>query len=84
MFHRLEVDLEAEQYGGLAAPRFFQLAERLPAYQGAIAARAAQEQDQTKTHTTPAETEHIGSDATTLQTHPALDGLVEVVRVPAQ
>lgn len=33
------MDLDDDLYGGLSAARFFTFAERLPAYEGAVAAR---------------------------------------------
>lgn len=47
-FHRIWVDLEQEQYGGLTAERLILLVERLPAYEGAVASRIAWLQEEQK------------------------------------
>ncbi len=44
--HRISIDFEAGEYGGLSSKRFFQMAERLPAYAGVIQARVAAEQQE--------------------------------------
>jgi len=42
--HGIWIDIEASQFAGLTSRRFFQLAERLPAYQGVMQAHVMAEE----------------------------------------
>lgn len=47
-FHQIWIDIDADEFGGLSAERLFSLVERLPAYEGALAARITWLQEEEK------------------------------------
>lgn len=47
-FHRVWIDIDQDEFGDLSAERLFTLIERLPAYDGALAARIAWLQEEEK------------------------------------
>lgn len=46
VFHHIDIDIDADDFGGLSAPRFFRLAERIFAYAGVLQARVIAEQQE--------------------------------------
>lgn len=49
-FHGVWVDLDQDQFAGLSSERLFSLILRLPAYDGALAARVYHMQEEAKKH----------------------------------
>jgi hypothetical protein len=82
VFHRVRVDLQRGFLDGLSAPRFFELAERLPAYQGVLQARVQQEQQQNSRPAGEKVEVVPGDDIAALAAHEAFDGLISYSRAP--
>ena len=78
-FYRIEIDIEAGNYGGLHAARFFEMAERLLAYRGALTARFQDEQEQKEKQKVPvpAGATVIGSSKAEIMSTPAMAELFE-------
>lgn len=65
-----------DDIGLLPGPRFLALALRVFAYQGVMTARAAEQQDRTRTPTHGTEVRHVEPTRTAITADPVLSGLV--------
>jgi len=85
-FHGIWTDLELDEFGNLCAERLFELIERLPAYDGAVAARIYSIQEEEKKRNPSYRAHQAGAtegdgSAAGLRANPELVGIVEVVQV---
>lgn len=84
MLHRLEIDIDQDEFAGLSAERLISYIERLSAYDGALAARIYQIQEQEKNRNPSRDALSKGAqfvDSSALASHPEFAGAVEIVNV---